>query len=519
LALTRIPWKERTRFVTAGQRPSVSEDSLLAVTKTRLAFAGLLICTAVVYFDRLGRASFSASEAYSILAANQPDLRHVVEAALAYDPGKPPLYQVLLHWFVGRFGTGEFSARTFSVLAGIVSVLALYKLAEKTFDSRVALLGASLWAFSPLAVMIAQWARMYSLLSALSVLVMLTLWRARHSPTPGNLAAFTLSVAASLYVHMAGLFCLVAALAILLSDFLRGSRSAVPIAVAMLVALVLFIPFLGIEIAQARSLLYGHWLDWAGTPGSASGWNLLLAIVLTGSTAATFLWSVSARSSKSDALSFYLVWSLVPALAIVTVSLVFRPIIAQRYFVVSVPPAAILLAYALILVPRGFRIAGCVSIFVVFFLAISIFHLGRREPWRLIAIFISQAGGDHQPIFFESGSLVRVGPPREDGFPNGYFRVPFDLYFKGNAPRLTIDSSQPEAAREQIAAAAIRYGGAWLISGKPEPVAQNELPRKGFAISRMLADRETILYHVVPPATGKGTNLVRPGIGRQTAIP
>ncbi len=47
-----------------------------------------------------------------------------------------------------------------------------------------------------------------------------------------------------------------------------------------------------------------------------------------------------------------------------------------------------------------------------------------------------------------------------------YFRFPFDLYFKGDATRLTIDSSQPEAAREQIAAAAIRHGGVWLISGK-----------------------------------------------------
>ncbi|MGO9450848.1 MAG: glycosyltransferase family 39 protein [Candidatus Binataceae bacterium] len=492
---------------------------MLAGTKTQLALASLLISTAVVYFDHLGRASFSANEAYSILAANQPDLRHVVEAALAYDPGKPPLYQVLLHWFVGRFGAGEVSARTFSVFASIVSVFALYKLAERTFDSRVALLGASLWAFSPLAVMMAQWARMYSLLSALSVLVMLTLWRARRLPTPGNLAGFTLSVAALLYVHMAGMLCLAATLTIALGDCLRGSTNAVPIVVAILAALVLFIPFLGIEIAQAGSLLHGHWLDWAGTPGSASGWNQLLAIALIASTAATFVWSVRARSSKSDALIFYLIWSLVPALAIFMVSLVFRPIFTQRYFVVSVPPAAILLAYALILLPRGFRIAGCVLIFAVFFLAISIFQLGRREPWRLITIFISQADGENQPIFFESGSLVRVGPPRDDGFPNGYFRVPFDLYFKGSAPRLTIDSSQPEAARQQIGAAAIRYGGAWLISGKPESVAQNELPKKGFAISRMLQDRETILYHVVPSATGKDTSRARPGIDRQTAVP
>ena len=469
---------------------------MLTITKARLGFAGLLICTTVVYFDHLGRASFSANEAYSMLAANQLDLRHVVETALAFDPGKPPLYQVLLHWFVGVFGTGEVAARTFSVLAGVVSVVAIYGLAERTFDSRVALLGAALWALSPLAVMIAQWARMYSLLAALGVLVMLTQWRARHAPTLGNLAELALSLAASLYVHMAGLLCFAAVMTMLLYDVLRGSKSARPIAVASLAALFLFIPFLGIEIAQARSLLHGHWLDWAGTPGSASGGSRLLAIALIAATATAFFWA--ARSGKADVLIFYLIWSLLPALAIVIISLLFRPIFAQRYFVVSVPPTAILLAHGLSLVPRGFRIAGCVLIFVVFILGILVFQLGRREPWRLIALVISQAGGNTQPIFFEAGSLVRIGPPREDGFPDGYFRVPFDLYFKGNAPRLTIDAAQPEAARKQIAEAAIRSGGAWLISGKPASVAQNELPRTGFAIVRMLEDRGTILYHVEP---------------------
>jgi len=85
-----------------------------------------------------------------------------------------------------------------------------------------------------------------------------------------------------------------------------------------------------------------------------------------------------------------------------------------------------------------------------------------------------------------------------DGFPEGYYRVPFDLYFKGGAPRMVVDSSDPEAARADIGAAALRFGGAWLISGKDDVTASNELPQRGFLIRRLMSDRQTTLYHVIP---------------------
>ena len=67
----------------------------------------------------------------------------------------------------------------------------------------------------------------------------------------------------------------------------------------------------------------------------------------------------------------------------------------------------------------------------------------------MMSVLIHQEGGEDQPIFFESGSLGNEGGMGVDGLPEGYLRIPCDLYFRGGGPRMVVDSHQPETARAE----------------------------------------------------------------------
>jgi len=76
------------------------------------------------------------------------------------EPAQPPLYYIFLNfWMV--VGRDEVTVRLLSVLAGIISIPVLYRLAKTLFNERVGLLSALLLAISPLHLLYSQEARMY----------------------------------------------------------------------------------------------------------------------------------------------------------------------------------------------------------------------------------------------------------------------------------------------------------------------------------------------------------------------
>ncbi len=84
----------------------------------------------------------------------------------------PPLFHLILHFWIKIFGDSEVAVRMPSVLLGIASIFLLYKI-SKLFALRLTL-GAILLATSPLHIYYSQEARMYSLAC---FAVLLVVWR------------------------------------------------------------------------------------------------------------------------------------------------------------------------------------------------------------------------------------------------------------------------------------------------------------------------------------------------------
>jgi hypothetical protein len=462
-----------------------------------LWLAVLLAAAAAVYSYRLGHEPLGASEAYSALAASQPAVAQVAQSALSFDPGKPVLYHLLLHWFCGRFGIGETGLRAFSVLFGVAGVGLVFALTRELFGFEAAAVAAILWAFNPLAVILARWARMYSMLVAFALGHLLALAKARRAASPGMLLVAGLLGGAMLYTHLGGILIVAADLIVIVRELRREGKSTSWPAVAL--ACVLFLPFTPLAISQSRALLFGHWLDWLGvTHASVAG------MLLAGSIAAVLtLWlglGCARAGDRRESLQRCLIYAILPMLALVAGSVWLRPMFEVRYVSPSIAMAAVVTAYFLECSGARVRNLATVALGALCLALVPFCYASRPDPWRAIARQIAANAKPGEPIFFESGFFspdsAAAGADGR-GFPEGFFRVPFDYYFHESNPRAVVPAAEPARARKLIEAGVNSAGGAWLVSAREWPDAVAELP-SGPSLRVDYAARfsKAILFHV-----------------------
>ncbi len=100
-------------------------------------------------------------EATSALAAKMP----LTDFFAKFLPGDfhPPLYYLILHFWVKIFGTSEILLRAPSIIFGLGTVYMIYLIGKKLFDQKTGLITSFLLSTSGLHIYYSQEARMYSL--------------------------------------------------------------------------------------------------------------------------------------------------------------------------------------------------------------------------------------------------------------------------------------------------------------------------------------------------------------------
>lgn len=458
---------------------------------------------ALLYGHAVGRAGLGASEAYSALAAAQGRATSVAQVALLLDPGKPPLYHLLLHGFTAWFGTGEGALRMFSVGFGIASVWLAYALGSELFGVEVGIGAAFLWAFDPIAVVEARWARMYSMFVALA---MLHLWAMRRKGRTEKVVLGGLSGAVMLYTHLCALLVIAGDIIVTVREWRENGYSDSWPAIA--IALALFLPFCPIAISQASSLLFGHWLDWIGIGHESLNFRIVAGMAGAG----VLLWLTFAPRTvdeRSAAFHWCLIYGVTPVVALATVSIAVRPSFCVRYVSPGVCILTIGLVHLLDRAGERARNLGIVGLGTLLLAMVPSYYGPRREPWAAIAAEIESNRNRAEPVFFEAGFLSSardIVGQGNNGFPLGFFRVPFDYYFHGSNPRAVIPGSDPAAGQRIIAAAVAEMGGAWLVSAKPRADALREIPRSApVTVDIERAFPEILLFHLkAEQQTGHG---------------
>src|SRR2546423_2951139 len=161
----------------------------------------------------VARSHLWLDEALTVNIAGLP-LRSLT-GALRHD-GAPPLYYVVLHFWMRLFGSGTIAVRALSGVCSVACLPLAWRVGRRLGGRTVATAVLVLFALSPFAVQYATEARMYSLAMLLVLAGGLALVNLLERPTPGRWAAVALLTGALLLTHYYALYTVAAVGAVLL---------------------------------------------------------------------------------------------------------------------------------------------------------------------------------------------------------------------------------------------------------------------------------------------------------------
>jgi uncharacterized membrane protein len=122
----------------------------------------------------------------------------------------PPLYYLLLHFWVSLFGDSEFSLRLPSAILGSCSVLMIYTVGKMLFSRTVGTLSSLILAISVFHIEYSQEARAYSLMAFLTLLSFYFFIRTIGGSKKAYTIAYVISSVLLMYSHFYGVFFIVA---------------------------------------------------------------------------------------------------------------------------------------------------------------------------------------------------------------------------------------------------------------------------------------------------------------------
>ena len=350
-------------------------------------------------------------EAVSLNEARQPGWRNVVRVIQAWDRGKPPLYFLILHFWLTLFPATEVSLRTPSIIFAGLSIPVLFVIGKDIVGRKAAALACALLAINPQFVLVSSWARMYSLFFLLTLSSSLCLVRAIRSRTRGPADAWYLvSVAALLYVHNFSLLVICMHWTYVLL-FHRGRFLRVVWLTVM--AGTLYLPWAWIAYHQLASILQpGSPISWIPSPTALNllgvfkhlaGSELLamLFVPVSAFTVITCIGGIRAKGFKEDGawsqrvagVGLAVSWMVVPVALVFGFSWTARPIYVFHYVLFILPGFLWLVAAGAVeLDRRGGRVVVPVFAGAAVVLSgvsiVGIMQDEARPDWRTMAQYV-----------------------------------------------------------------------------------------------------------------------------------
>lgn len=253
----------------AGRAPLVRRDSVAVAALTVLAFG--------LRAPNLGRA-YWIDEGISIGIASHPVSQI---PALLHQDGSPPLFYVLLHFWIRLFGTSEVATHLLPLLISLVAIPAGYWAGREVYGRRAGLAAAALMATNPFLTWYSTETRMYTLVVVLSTVAVTLAWRGFRDRRARDGIAAVVVFACLLYTHDWGIYLTaVTGLALFGVAWSGGDRRlAWWVAGCEAAVVLLWLPWLPVFLYQARNTA-APWAvrpaitDFFADPSSALGGTL-----------------------------------------------------------------------------------------------------------------------------------------------------------------------------------------------------------------------------------------------------
>ena len=473
-------------------------DTLNRGNRLILAVMGIAILAVfALYVCTLGMQSLWFDEGLSVNFAARP-LADLLDTLIHQDI-HPPLYYLLLHFWMPLAGDSELAVRLPSAFAAVLLVPLAFAIVRETWGaysdrtmhwaiagtSAAALVGAS-----PFLAFYAQETRMYSMVVALTLATTWAFLRALRTPARRWWMMFSTLLAASLYTQYMAAFIIPAFW--LYALFLERNnlwRTVLYTAIAGLLCL----PWVHPAYLQLARLIRvpDYWVGTRITPAlflramadtllpSSTGRLAVLAAGLAILLTARFLvrtgFGLSARARRSVLLLLTFLIPLALTYAMVTLA----PKFATRYAIVAVAPLYICLALGLYALlgkrsPLTRALFGLLVIVAVgaslrSTVAVVTGHQDRRDDTRALAAYLTENAQDEDALL-----LVENAP------------YALQYYFQGSAPwhGLHVGQAFQWAAKLLNSVLETRPRRVWLVQwhhefADPTDMVVTELMRVG----------------------------------------
>jgi mannosyltransferase len=420
----------------------------------------ILVCASITLdLYSLTAKSLWMDEGFSIYMARTDfaNFRHIVRSG---EINMVLYYQALRIWML--FKQDEFWIRLLSVIPAVLTVPVVYTIGKRLFGTITAFAAAVLFALHPAEVMYAQEVRSYSLVVLLVSLSSLFFLRLIDEPGNLNCMGYLVCSTLAVYAHVFGLLVLISQwlwLAVFFPE--RYRRRDLLIAAGALVVPQLPLAWVGLRASQAAV----NWVPATTLSRILEVWSFLSLPKWRG---LLYLaaWSIAMfglfKTRNRDAYSrygFLFCWLVLPFVLTLSFSVV-KPLLVERFLIVSVPASVLLAAGGLSRLPRSIAVfAFLVIAFVSYNSVLSYYrHLHTSEDWRGATEFVLSHS--------ELGDAVVVLP--------GYCRYTFDYYRSmSSAPEKPLIDSEFEA-NHGLSRSSLRT---WLLIREfpPVPDPQNFL--------------------------------------------
>jgi mannosyltransferase len=221
--------------------------------RTALAVATVIVILGSLALRFWTKSDLWLDEALTVNIAGQP--LHEIPSYLKRD-GAPPLYYVLLHFWMGVFGHSDVGIRSLSGVFGVVTIPLAWVAGKRVGGRTVGWAAMLLVATSPFAIRYDTENRMYALVALLTVLGFLALDGALRRPRAGNLIGVAVVTGLLLYTHYWSLYLIGTMLLWLIfqvfwgrPEWRRGAKASL---VAGVVGCLTFVPWLPTFLYQSK---------------------------------------------------------------------------------------------------------------------------------------------------------------------------------------------------------------------------------------------------------------------------
>ena len=336
-----------------------------------LTLALLIAAAAVLRFHFLARKPFWFDECFSVEVARLSG--HDLLRLMWWREANMSLYYVLLRAWL-HFGFSPFFIRSFSVLASLATLPAIFWLGCKLFDRCVGLIAVALMSCNAYSIRYAQEARSYSLFLLLATLSSGFFVGCLRAPSPDNRRGYALASVLAVYAHFYALLVVAAQWVSVRGQGTRQSESRVAASatfrrvwIAILVAVLPLLAFVAKTGAGPIRWIWrpgvhdvlDYWEHLAGNDG------LPLLLLYAAACLAAILplrGQLFRQAADWDVwrCQFLLIWLLFPVVLTLLLSLA-RPIFLGRYFIFCLPALIILAAAGLANLRKTWMMAVCLA--------------------------------------------------------------------------------------------------------------------------------------------------------------